>query len=65
MNPIKGHLLVTEVGLETLSIDKAERDQCVLDFFIMKEYAEREHDRWSHFIVILFRMDCFIRILPI
>lgn len=46
MNPIKGHLLVTEVGLETLSIDKAERDKCVLDFFIMKESAEREHDRF-------------------
>ena len=46
MNPVKGHLLVTEAGLETVSIDKAERNKCVLDFFSMKEHAEREHDRF-------------------
>jgi hypothetical protein len=46
MSPIKGHLLVTEVSLETISIDKAERDRCVRDFFYMKEHAEREHDRF-------------------
>lgn len=46
MSQIKGHLLVTEASLETISIDKAERDRCVLDFFYMKERAEREHDRF-------------------
>lgn len=46
MAEIKGSLLITDEGIETVNIPEVEREKAIIEFYDMKQEAERCNDRF-------------------